>query len=200
MFDTVTVKANVSNLGSGTESVTVKFKEGLIEVASQIVSLSTGETREVQFNWTPSTTGSRTLTVEATALQNEANTTNNAQTQNVKVFSVQENIELTFADASRFPSSVQSKNSEFYIWVNIRNKGLEDLKDLKFVLDVPLPVVDSKDHVLSAEKVFTSIPSGKPETYLWKVAAGSVPTSVTAKVYIGSGSDKVEVSRPVSIQ
>ncbi len=200
LFDQVTVKANVSNNGSATESVTLKLKEGLLDVSTQTISLNSGETKEVSFAWTPSTTGSRTLTIESVGLQGEANTVNNVQTQNIKVVSVRENLELTFADPSRFPSPTHTKNSDFYIWVNIKNKGLEDLKDVKLVLDVPLTVVDSKDHVLSNQKTFALIPSGKPETYLWKVSAGSIPSSVVPKVYIGSGTDKVEITRTVGIQ
>ena len=200
LFDSITVKTNVSNLGSATESVTVKLKEGSVDLESKTVSLNAGETKEVQFTWTPSTTGSRTLTVEAVALQGETNSANNVQTKDVKVLSAKQNLVLTFAYADRYPGSVQATNSDFYVWVNIENKGSEALTDVEVVLDVPLPIVSSADGSTNSKKIFNSIPSTKTQTYLWKVASGSVPNTLIPKVYIGSGSDKVEVSRSVSIQ
>ena len=75
-----TVSATVKNLGTQAESFTVSLSDSLassITSTPQNVNLGAGASQIVTFAWTPSVTGTHTLTATAATVNGETNTANN---------------------------------------------------------------------------------------------------------------------------
>lgn len=82
----VAVQVNVRNAGNQPESISVSLDENGSGVGTpQTIQLAAGASQAVSFNWTPATTGSRTLTGTASISTGDANTADNSKSASVQV-------------------------------------------------------------------------------------------------------------------
>ncbi len=198
LFDIVNVTANVSNLGNFDENVTIKLKEGATVLATKTDVIQKNKTKEVSFDWNATTAGFHNLIVEVLPVTSETNAVNNQKTlQNIQVFSVKDNVGLSFVNPSLYPNSAESANSQFYVWVRVANNLTTDLKDFPVTLNSNgLTINTTQDGNQNTVKVFN--PLSGTRTFWWLLNAGSASTK-DMTITIGNSGDSVTINRTVSV-
>ncbi len=202
--DQVTVSASVSNIGNFNESVTLRlFNGGTID--TETVSITKGETKTVNFTWTPSSeSGGTILRVEALPVSGETQLGDNLATVQgspIPVRSVVQNVNLTFVSATNFPkpsSSGSETQNPFFVWVKIENLNGFDLNDLVLTIgNETLTVNTNQDGSTSTTKTYDPLAAGQSTSFWWKLNAASGTHNITAR--IGNVGDRVEISRIVTV-
>ncbi len=139
---TYNVNATVKNVGSGTaaeSNVTLHADTTLIGTLP-VPSLDAGASKEVQFTWTPTDSGTYTLEVSADAFNqvNETDETNNNMSKNIEVLpEVQADLVITPNDIVFLPSFAwHTANNKTTIQVNVTNNGTRDANNFEVTLSV----------------------------------------------------------------
>ncbi len=199
LFGTVNVTANISNKGNFDENITIRLKEGTTVFNTTTRTIQRNTSSQVSFDWIPTTAGFHNLIVEILPVTGETNAVNNQKIlQNVQVFSVKDNVDLSFVNPTIYPSSSESVNSQFYVWARVANNLSTDLKDFPVTLNTDgLTVNITQDGDQSAVKIFN--PLSGTRTHWWYLNSGSNATAKNIVITIGNGADSVQINRTVSI-
>ena len=196
--DNVTVTANVSNNGPINQSVKLNVKDNGVVVSSKAVALSAGSSQVVDLEWLPVSDGTRFVTLEAEPLKGEANVANNHKSVSVVVASVKKNIQLEFVNANS-PPATATKSTTVDVWVRVTSSSQQTLKDLKVTLDpTTLAVNTNQDGNNQTTKTYPAFTTGS-RTFFWKLNAGSANSANDIKVSVGTGADKVTITRNVAV-
>ena len=198
LFDTVNVTANISNLGNFEENITIRLKEGTTVLTTTTATIQRNTTGQLSFNWTPTIAGFHTLIVEILPVSGETNAVNNQKIlQNVQVFSVKDNVDLSFVNPTQYPEASENSSSQFYVWVRVANNLTTDFNDFPVALNSDgLNINTTQDGNQQAVKVFD--PLSGTRTFWWLLDSGSVATK-NMTITIGNGADSVTINRTVSI-
>jgi len=139
---TYKVNATVKNVGSGTateSNVTLHVDTTLIGTLP-VPSLDAGSSKEVQFTWAPTDSGTYTLEVSADALDevNETDEANNNMSKNIDVLpEVQADLAITPNDIVFLPAFAwHTANNKTTIQVNVTNNGTRDANNFEVTLSV----------------------------------------------------------------
>ncbi|MBI2135979.1 hypothetical protein HYU06_02840, partial [Candidatus Woesearchaeota archaeon] len=203
LFDTITVSANVTNRGNVNEStVPVQFKDingGTTIQNLNLSNLKVGEIRPVQFTWNPQVKNFHTVKI-LTLLGSDSNVTNDEKSENVKVLSVKDSINLTFVSADSFPGANEGTNTQFFVWVNIDNKVSDIFTNLNVTVDSNgLTLGNNQDGNTNSFKTYGTFGAFESQSYYWEVNAGAIPATKLMNVSMGFGTDNILISRSVSI-
>ncbi|MBI4164084.1 MAG: PKD domain-containing protein [Candidatus Aenigmarchaeota archaeon] len=199
LFGTVNVTANISNKGNFDENITVRLKEGTTVFNTTTRTIQRNTSSQVSFDWIPTTAGFHNLIVEILPVTGETNAVNNQKIlENVQVFSVKNNVDLSFVNPTMYPGPNASTNSQFYVWARVANNLSTDFKDFPVTLSTDsLTVNITQDNNQSTVKTFTTLSGTR--THWWYLDSGSNTTTKNIVLTIGNGADSVTINRTVSV-
>ncbi len=198
LFDTVNITANISNAGNFDENITINLKEGSTVLNTITTTIERNKTKQVSLDWVPTTAGFHNLIVEVSSVTGETNAANNQKTlETIQVFSVKNNVDLSFVNPTQYPASSQNSSSPFYVWVRVANNLTTDFKDFPVTLNTDgLTVNTTQDGNQNTVKIFN--PLSGTRTFWWLLNPGT-PDTKNMVITIGTGSDSVQINKTVSI-
>ncbi|MFQ6119230.1 MAG: CARDB domain-containing protein, partial [Methanosarcinales archaeon] len=153
-----TVNATIENMGTGiaNESTATLYANGIKVSSGKVPSLETGKSIELNFTWTPTTSGNYTLKVMADSenVINESVETNNELAKEVYVESEgKPDLELLEEDIVFLPTRDSNATT---IQVSVKNNGAGDANDFKVALFIDGAQITSNTLSVHAKAIKTT--------------------------------------------
>ncbi|MEA2036011.1 MAG: hypothetical protein U9O94_00775 [Nanoarchaeota archaeon] len=131
-YDIVNISGDITNSGDLSETVTVRLHNGV--TIEQNVTIGAGQTELVSFDWNATTEGLMTIT--ATVPGTEGDYSNNDKSLYMSVYSVIDDVNITWYDSVQYPASSESA-ADFYVTAHIRNLDLvTNFKEIPIRVDI----------------------------------------------------------------
>lgn len=185
--ETQAVDVGVANEGDFQESVSVTLTENGTEIASPVsVSLDPGTSTTVTFDWTPLSTGERTLTGSVDVVTGESDTSDNSRSIAV---TVEESTVHDVAIAGVTVPADATVGDSVEVAVDVQNVGTADESLTVAVTDTPLD--GSNAGSLSSSQDLTLTAGGAATlTFTWDTTNASTGDhELTAEVTLTSATD-----------
>jgi len=158
---TYTVTADIANSGASAATFTVRLYDNGVSVGKQVITLAAGESTQLTFNWTPTTTDSHELMVWADPTNSiaESNEANNQQMQTVIAADLRPDLVVTNLTVPTSPLM----GTSYDVTVDVANNGTSA---------ATFTVRLYEDSLTVGKQIITLAPGESTHlTFTWKPAA-----------------------------